>query len=77
MNGLFSFFIGSQVAVFLIVGIILVGAALGYWIVRRFVISEDGGVDSSVAQFVKWAMRILGATFILQVCLLYLFLVYI
>ncbi|KAI9120942.1 hypothetical protein K1719_007975 [Acacia pycnantha] len=56
----------NPVAVFVIVGIILAGAALGYWIVRRFVISKDGSVDSSVAQFVKWAMRILGATFILQ-----------
>ncbi|KAI9120488.1 hypothetical protein K1719_007521 [Acacia pycnantha] len=56
----------NPVAVFVIVGIILAGAALGYWIVRRFVISKDGSVDSSVAQFVKWAMRILGATFVLQ-----------
>ncbi|XP_054803074.1 uncharacterized protein LOC129306481 isoform X2 [Prosopis cineraria] len=56
----------NPVTVFVLVGIILAGAALGYWIVRRFVISKDGGVDSSVAQFVKWAMRILGTTFILQ-----------
>lgn len=48
-------------------GIILAGAALGYWIVRKFVISDDGGVDSGVAQFVKWAMRVLGGTAILQV----------
>jgi len=58
-----------QVAVFVILGIILAGAALGYLIVRRFVISkEDGSVDAGVAQFVKWAMRIIGSTFILQVC---------
>ncbi|RDX60399.1 hypothetical protein CR513_61459, partial [Mucuna pruriens] len=57
----------NPVAVFVILGIILAGAALGYWIVRRFVISkEDGSVDAGVAQFVKWAMRIIGATFILQ-----------
>ena len=38
-----------QVAVFVILGIILAGAALGYLIVRRFVISkEDGSVDASV-----------------------------
>ena len=59
-----------QVAVFVLLGIILAGAALGYWIVRRFVISkEDGTVDAGVAQFVKWAMRIIGVTFILQVCI--------
>ncbi|KAK7336296.1 hypothetical protein VNO77_16832 [Canavalia gladiata] len=57
----------NPVAVFVLLGIILAGAALGYWIVRRFVISkEDGGVDAGVAQFVKWAMRIIGTTFILQ-----------
>lgn len=59
-----------QVALFVLLGIILAGAALGYWIVRRFVISkEDGTVDAGVAQFVKWAMRIIGATFVLQVCI--------
>lgn len=61
---------GLQVAVFVLLGIILAGAALGYWIVRRFVISkEDGSVDAGVAQFVKWAMRIIGTSFILQVCI--------
>lgn len=59
-----------QVALFVLLGIILAGAALGYWIVRKFVISkEDGSVDAGVAQFVKWAMRIIGTTFILQVCI--------
>ncbi|KAK7377875.1 hypothetical protein VNO80_03308 [Phaseolus coccineus] len=57
---------GSVVAIFVILGIILARAALGYWIVRRFVISkEDGSVDAGVAQFVKWAMRIIGTTLIL------------
>lgn len=57
----------NPVAVFVILGIVLAGAALGYWIVRRFVISkEDGSVDAGVAQFVKWAMRIIGTAFILQ-----------
>lgn len=35
--------------------------------VRKFVISKDGSVDDGVAQFVKWAMRIIASTFILQV----------
>lgn len=47
--------------------IVLAGAALGYWIVRKFVISEDGSVDVGVAQFVKWAMRVIAVTFIFQV----------
>ncbi|XP_022747633.1 uncharacterized protein LOC111297242 [Durio zibethinus] len=54
------------VAIFLLVGILLSGAALGYWIVRKFVISKDGSVDVGVAQFVKWAMRIIATTFIFQ-----------
>ncbi|GAU23991.1 hypothetical protein TSUD_327920 [Trifolium subterraneum] len=57
----------NPVALFVLLGIILAGAALGYWIVRRFVISkEDGSVDAGVAQFVKWAMRVIGTTFVLQ-----------
>lgn len=56
-----------QVSVFLLVGITLAGAALGYWVVRKFVLSEDGTVDVGIAQFVKWAMRIFGVVFILQV----------
>jgi len=59
-----------QVALSVLLGIILAGAALGYWIVRRFVISkEDGSVDAGVAQFVKWAMRVIGTTFVFQVCI--------
>lgn len=56
----------NPVSIFLLVGIVLAGAALGYWIVRRYVISDDGSVDVGVAQFVKWAMRIIASTFILQ-----------
>jgi hypothetical protein len=53
-----------------VLGIIFAGVALGYWIVRRFVISkEDGSVDAGVAQFVKWEMRLIGTTFIMQVCI--------
>ncbi|GMI85464.1 Inner Nuclear Membrane Protein A [Hibiscus trionum] len=53
-------------SIFVLVGIVLSGAALGYWIVRKFVISKDGSVDVGVAQFVKWAMRIIATTFIFQ-----------
>ncbi|XVE90219.1 hypothetical protein DITRI_Ditri20bG0061500 [Diplodiscus trichospermus] len=56
----------NPVAIFVFVGILLSGAALGYWIVRKFVISKDGSVDVGVAQFVKWAMRIIAATCIFQ-----------
>ncbi|XP_065854149.1 uncharacterized protein [Euphorbia lathyris] len=56
----------NPVYVLVLVMIVLAGAALGYWIVRKFVISKDGSVDVGVAQFVKWAIRIIATTFILQ-----------
>ncbi|KAL2464266.1 hypothetical protein Fot_52222 [Forsythia ovata] len=58
--------IHNPVAAFLLVGIILTGAGFGYWLVRRFVISEDGSVDVGIAQFVKWAIRIIAVTCIFQ-----------
>ncbi|KAH9616740.1 hypothetical protein KSS87_004908 [Heliosperma pusillum] len=56
----------NPVSVLIVVFIGLAGAALGYWIVRRYVISDDGSVDVGIAQFVKWAMRIIASTFTLQ-----------
>ncbi|XP_020589236.1 uncharacterized protein LOC110030708 [Phalaenopsis equestris] len=56
----------NPVSVFLLVGIALAGAALGYWIVRKFVLSDDGKIHASIAQFVKWAMRIIAMVLILQ-----------
>ncbi|XP_006303988.2 uncharacterized protein LOC17899981 [Capsella rubella] len=56
----------NPVAILVLVGIVITGAAFGFWTVRKFVVSKHGGVDASVAQFVKWAMRSVAATFILQ-----------
>ncbi|KAF5937976.1 hypothetical protein HYC85_025482 [Camellia sinensis] len=56
----------NPVSIFVLLGIVVAGAALGYWMVRKFVIAEDGSVDVGVAQFVKWAVRVIAATFILQ-----------
>nr|GLL36729.1 uncharacterized protein LOC109181913 isoform X1 [Ipomoea trifida] len=56
----------NPVSVFLLVGIILAGAGMGYWLVRKYVVSENGGVDAGVAQFVKWAIRVVGITLIFQ-----------
>lgn len=52
----------NPVSVFLLLSIILLGAGLGYWLVRKYVISEDGDVDDGVAQFIKWAMRVIAVT---------------
>lgn len=56
----------SPVAIFVLVGIALMGAWLGYWGVRKLVLSEDGTVDIGTAQFVKWAIRVVGCVMILQ-----------
>ncbi|KAJ7971948.1 Nuclear envelope integral membrane protein [Quillaja saponaria] len=56
----------NPVSMIVLVLVILAGAGLGYWIVRKFVITKDGTVDAGIAQFVKWAIRIIGATSILQ-----------
>ncbi|KAK1270560.1 hypothetical protein QJS04_geneDACA012993 [Acorus gramineus] len=65
---LINFGLGEQmhkpVSALVLVLIALAGAALGYWFVRKFVLSEDGSVDAGIAQFVKWAMRILATMFI-------------
>ncbi|XP_041999682.1 cationic amino acid transporter 2, vacuolar-like [Salvia splendens] len=56
----------NPVLVFLLVGVVLSGAAFGYWLVRKFVVADDGSVDVGVAQFVKWALRVVAVTFIFQ-----------
>ncbi|KAD3337440.1 hypothetical protein E3N88_32960 [Mikania micrantha] len=52
----------NPVSVFVLLTIIILGAGLGYWLVRKYVISEDGDVDVGVAQFIKWSMRTIAIT---------------
>lgn len=59
--------------VFVLVGVVIAGAAFGYWLVRKYVVAEDGSVDVGVAQFVKWALRVIAVTFIFQVVLFSMF----
>jgi hypothetical protein len=54
-----------------VVAIILTGAGFGYWMVRKFILSKDGSVDAGIAQFVKWAMRVVAAFFVMQVFILF------
>ncbi|CAH1449586.1 unnamed protein product [Lactuca virosa] len=39
----------TKVSVFMVLGIILLGVGFGYWLVRKYIISEDGEVDVGVA----------------------------
>uniref|UniRef100_A0A0D6QWS9 Uncharacterized protein n=1 Tax=Araucaria cunninghamii TaxID=56994 RepID=A0A0D6QWS9_ARACU len=56
----------NPVAVFVLLFIVFVGAWVGYWGVRKLVLSEDGSVDKGTAVFVAWAIRIVAAVMILQ-----------
>lgn len=53
-------------AILLLICFVLAGAWLGFWGVRKFVLTEDGSVDNSVAQFIGWSIRIFAAAMILQ-----------
>lgn len=56
-----------QIAVFLLAFIVLLGAWLGFWAVRKLVLTEDGSIDTGVAHFVSWSFRIVASSMILQV----------
>ncbi|KAH9663969.1 transmembrane protein (DUF2215) [Citrus sinensis] len=42
------------------------GAWLGFWVVRKLVLTEDGSIDISTSNFVAWSIRILAVIMILQ-----------
>ncbi|KAI3774548.1 hypothetical protein L1987_49106 [Smallanthus sonchifolius] len=56
----------SPVAAFLVAFVVLCGAWLGFWAVRKLVLTEDGSIDTGVAQFVAWSIRIVASSMILQ-----------
>ncbi|POO00697.1 NEMP family [Trema orientale] len=51
---------------FLLAFVMLAGAWMGFWVVRKLVLKEDGSIDISTAVFVAWSIRILAALMILQ-----------
>ncbi|KAL8234584.1 hypothetical protein R6Q59_020684 [Mikania micrantha] len=56
----------SPVAAFLLVFVVLCGAWLGFWAVRKLVLTEDGSIDTGVAKFVAWSIRLVASSMILQ-----------
>ncbi|KAJ0522052.1 putative NEMP family protein [Helianthus annuus] len=56
----------SPVAAFLLAFVVLCGAWLGFWAVRKLVLTEDGSIDTGVAQFVAWSIRVVASSMILQ-----------
>ncbi|KZV57023.1 hypothetical protein F511_08181 [Dorcoceras hygrometricum] len=56
----------DPVVLFLLVFVTIFGAWLGFWVVRKFVLTEDGSIDISVSRFVTWAIRVVSSVMILQ-----------
>ncbi|KAG2719699.1 hypothetical protein I3760_02G002100 [Carya illinoinensis] len=52
--------------IFLMAFVVLTGAWMGFWVVRKLVLTEDGSIDISTSHFVAWSIRILAAIMILQ-----------
>ncbi|GMP31236.1 hypothetical protein CsSME_00005537 [Camellia sinensis var. sinensis] len=55
-----------QLAIFLLVFLVLAGAWLGFWVVHKLVLTEDGLIDIGVSKFVAWSIRIIASVMILQ-----------
>jgi hypothetical protein len=56
-----------QLAIFLLAFVALTGAWMGFWVVRKLVLTEEGSVDISTSHFVAWSIRLLAVVMILQV----------
>lgn len=56
-----------QLAIFLLLFLVIAGAWLGFWVVHKLVLEEDGSIDTGVSQFVAWSIRFLASALILQV----------
>ncbi|GAA0146981.1 hypothetical protein LIER_06795 [Lithospermum erythrorhizon] len=56
----------NPLAIFLVVFLLIAGAWLGFWVVRKLVIKEDGKIDIGVAHFVDWSIRIVASVMIIQ-----------
>ncbi|GMN34317.1 hypothetical protein TIFTF001_004615 [Ficus carica] len=56
----------DPVVKFLLAFIILAGAWMGFWVVRKIVLTEDGSIDISTSLLVAWSIRTVAALMILQ-----------
>ncbi|XP_057542094.1 uncharacterized protein LOC130820657 [Amaranthus tricolor] len=52
--------------IFLLLFIAIAGAWLGFWVVRKLILTEEGAIDTTISIFVAWSIRLLGAVMILQ-----------
>ncbi|XP_004233464.1 uncharacterized protein [Solanum lycopersicum] len=56
----------NPLAIFLLLFLVIAGAWLGFWVVHKLVLEEDGSIDTGVSQFVAWSIRFLASALILQ-----------
>ncbi|KAH7566709.1 hypothetical protein JRO89_XS08G0219600 [Xanthoceras sorbifolium] len=58
--------VNRGLANFLLAFVVMAGAWMGFLVVRKLVLTEDGSVDISTSNFVAWSIRILAVVMILQ-----------
>ncbi|KAK6151141.1 hypothetical protein DH2020_016073 [Rehmannia glutinosa] len=56
----------QKLSIFLLVFLVIAGAWLGFWVVRKLVLTEDGSIDIGVSHFFTWSIRIVASVMILQ-----------
>ncbi|KAE8686050.1 CCCH-type zinc fingerfamily protein with RNA-binding domain [Hibiscus syriacus] len=56
----------NPLAIFLLGFLVLAGAWLGFWVVRKLVLTEDGSIDISTSYFIACSIRIVAAIMMLQ-----------
>lgn len=64
---LFCIYIYMQLAMVLLAFLVLSGAWLGFWVVKKLILTKDGSVDLATSNFVAWSIRIFASLMILQV----------
>ncbi|KAL8479409.1 hypothetical protein ACS0TY_026334 [Phlomoides rotata] len=52
--------------ILLLVALLIFGSWLGFWFVRKLLLTDDGSIDSGVSHFVSWSIRIVASVLILQ-----------
>ncbi|KAL3526896.1 hypothetical protein ACH5RR_011552 [Cinchona calisaya] len=56
----------NPLGIFLLVFLVIAGAWLGFWVVRKLVLTEDGSIDIGVSYFVACSIRVFATVMILQ-----------
>lgn len=56
----------NPLAIFLLLFLVIAGAWLGFWVVHKLVLADDGSIDSGVSHFVGWSIRFFASALILQ-----------